>query len=304
MKEDINIISNIGKAFRNNSDKKIVELDDKINLASDYQIHRIEHLVQEFNDYMPPNRMSHYFMAIVTDGTGEKSIGQYTFNVQPFTAMVVPVRGIHSSRNWSIQNKGYMLSFSDNLFIDLYFPKSFLNSLSLFKLSQIPYRYLSRELSDNLSAIFEEIIFEHNSSKALKKEMISLKIAELIIYYNRIFTSIEQIEGVHLTNDLYARFIDLLETYFLTEKSVKFYADILAIHANHLNSIVKKQSGYTAKENIQNRLLLEAKYLLASSTLTVKEIAFELGFEDQNYFSHFFKAIQKMTPLEYRHKPV
>ncbi len=304
MIEDKNIISNIGKAFRNNLDKKIIDLDDKIDLPFNYQIYRIEHLVKEFKEYMPPNRMSHYFMALVIEGNGEKSIGQYTFNVKPNTAMVIPFRGIHSSRNWSLQNKGYMLSFNDKLFIDSNFPKAFLNSNSLFKYSQLPYRTLSKEDTDKLSAVFEDIIIEHNNYAILKPEMICIKIAGLIIHFNRIFSKDDYIHGLQHTSGLYEKFIDLLEINFMREKSVKFYADTLATHANNLNSIVKKLSGFSAKEVIQNRLILEAKYLLASSTLSVKEIAFELGFEDQNYFSHFFKELMNITPLEYRHKPV
>lgn len=304
MTDNNHIISNIGKAFRNNHDNKIIDLDDKIGLSFTYQIHRIEQLVEEFKEYMPPNRMSHYYMALLTSGKGEKSIGQYTFTVQPNMAMVIPYRGIHSSRNWSKQNKGYMLSFNDKLFIDSNFPKAFLNSTPLFNYFQVPYRTISKEDSEKLAVIFENIIVEHNNYAPLKSEMICIKIAELIIQFDRIFTKDHHIQGLQLSGGIYERFIELLETNFINEKSVKFYADKLATHANNLNAVVKKQSGYSAKEIIRNRLLLEAKYLLASTLLSVKEIAIELGFEDQNYFSHFFKEHVKITPIEYRLNPI
>ena len=304
MTDDKKIILNYGKTFRKKRSEKLIDLDDNINQPFDFQIHKIEHLVKEFKDYMPPNRMSHYFLGLVSEGSGEKSIGQFTFKVQPNTAMIIPLCGIHSSRNWTLKNKGYVLSFNDKLFLESNFPKVFLNLTSLFKYSQIPYRVISTGESRKLSAVFEEIITEHKNYMIMKKEMICLKIAELVIMYNRIFSKNVNIEGINLTNNLYDKFIDLLESDFRKEKSVKYYANELATHPNHLNSTAKKQSGFTAKENIQNRLLLEAKYLLASSTLSIKEIAFELGFEDQNYFSHFFKESEKISPGEYRQKPL
>jgi AraC-like DNA-binding protein len=82
--------------------------------------------------------------------------------------------------------------------------------------------------------------------------------------------------------------------------AVKFYADQLAVHPNYLNSLIKKHTGLTAKEAIQNRLLLETKYLLHSTNLTIKEISSYLGFNDPNYFTVFFKRFENISPANYR----
>ena len=71
-----------------------------------------------------------------------------------------------------------------------------------------------------------------------------------------------------------------------------------------MNHIVKKATGLTAKQTISKRIVIEAKYLLSSTTLSVKEIAYELGFEDANYFISFFKKEQQTTPTQYRTQPV
>jgi len=100
--------------------------------------------------------------------------------------------------------------------------------------------------------------------------------------------------------DVIKRFVNLLDVYHSKEHTVTFYADQLLIHPNYLNSIVKKHTGMSTKEIIQNRLLLETKYLLHSTKLTIKEISNQVGFSDPNYFTTFFKRLEKISPANYR----
>jgi AraC family transcriptional regulator, transcriptional activator of pobA len=100
--------------------------------------------------------------------------------------------------------------------------------------------------------------------------------------------------------EIIRRFIDLLEVNFPQERSVKFYAGQLTMHPNHLNSLIKKHTGLTAKESIQNRVLLEMKYLLHSTNLSIKEISNQVGFNDPNYFTSFFTRFENMSPGNYR----
>jgi AraC-like DNA-binding protein len=125
-------------------------------------------------------------------------------------------------------------------------------------------------------------------------------VIELLILSERLFE-----ETLHLQDDLPSldivkKFVDLLEENFLHERSVSFYAEKLNIHPNYLNSLIKKHSGLTAKESIQNRLLLETKYLLHSTTLSIKEISNKMGFADPNYFTVFFKRFESTSPMNYR----
>lgn len=78
------------------------------------------------------------------------------------------------------------------------------------------------------------------------------------------------------------------------------YAQLLHLSANHLNTIIKEQSGKTVLQHLHARQLLEAKRLLYHTDLSVKEIAFELGFQDAAYFTRFFKRLTGTTPLAYR----
>jgi len=75
---------------------------------------------------------------------------------------------------------------------------------------------------------------------------------------------------------------------------------MLNISAGHLSEVVKDQSGKSAITHIHERLVLEAKRLLFHTENSIKEVAFQLGFEDASYFNRFFKRITGNTPLDYR----
>lgn len=96
------------------------------------------------------------------------------------------------------------------------------------------------------------------------------------------------------------RFLLLLEDYYDTEKGVDFYADKLNLSAKRLNQILKQKTGKTINQILQERTLTEAKHLLFMGKMSIKEVAFTLGYQDASYFSRFFKKMTKLSPEEFR----
>ena len=83
-------------------------------------------------------------------------------------------------------------------------------------------------------------------------------------------------------------------------KTPKDYANRLAIHVNHLNKVLKENTGKTTTDLISNRVLQEAKILLKQTNWNVSEIAYCLGFEEVAHFSNFFKKQTQVAPLNFR----
>ncbi|RBL93651.1 helix-turn-helix domain-containing protein [Chitinophaga flava] len=92
----------------------------------------------------------------------------------------------------------------------------------------------------------------------------------------------------------------LLEKHYQREHQVAFYANAFALTPKRLNEITKETTGRTVTELLHDRIVLEAKRNLAFSHKSVKEICYELGFEDPAYFSRFFKNNAGISPQDFR----
>lgn len=97
-------------------------------------------------------------------------------------------------------------------------------------------------------------------------------------------------------------FQKLLENYFQTERSPVFYAQKLSLSPSAFSKKVKFQFGKTPTKLIQERVILEAKKLLHLTQKSIKEIAAELHFDDEFYFSRYFKKEVGASPMHYREK--
>lgn len=92
------------------------------------------------------------------------------------------------------------------------------------------------------------------------------------------------------------KLVSLIEEHYIVQRDTRFYADQIKVSTHHLNDIVRLSRGTTVKKMIAQRLILEAKRELSFGALSVKEIAFKLGFSDASYFSRFFKKQTGRNP--------
>ncbi|MBS1664582.1 MAG: helix-turn-helix transcriptional regulator [Bacteroidetes bacterium] len=98
------------------------------------------------------------------------------------------------------------------------------------------------------------------------------------------------------------QFKRLLFDHYKELKKPSDYASLLKISTPYLNEAVKAYSGFTVTYWIQKMLLTEAKRLLYYTDLSIKEIAFGLGYDDHAYFSRLFTQLERLSPLAYRKK--
>ena len=98
---------------------------------------------------------------------------------------------------------------------------------------------------------------------------------------------------------LFQEFVALLDKNYTKQKDVSFYATQLKCTAKKLSQTLTEITGKSTNEIIIDTILLEAKRKLCYSNLSIKEIAFELGYENQFYFSRIFKAKEKQNPEEF-----
>lgn len=146
----------------------------------------------------------------------------------------------------------------------------------------------------------------HHNIDNHSKKLIASNI-ELFLNYCSRFYDRQFITRNHANSDILSRFESLLNDYFKSKTTqtnglptVKFCADKLNISPNYLGDLLRKETGISAQEHIQQSLIEWAKQSLYNSNRPISEIAYELGFEYPQYFSRLFKKRTGMTPNEYR----
>lgn len=120
-----------------------------------------------------------------------------------------------------------------------------------------------------------------------------------------IFTSLFEKEILQRTvqtrpSAITSQFRKLLSQHFKTVKSPSEYAGMLSITSSYLNEVVKETSGQPVSHWIQNEVMMEAKRLLYYTDLSIKEIAFGLGYEDHTYFSRLFRKVAGKSAGQFR----
>lgn len=148
--------------------------------------------------------------------------------------------------------------------------------------------------------MLEKIYAEYHAKHDWQQSMLMAYVQVLLIYVSRLYT--KQFSTSELFTDrlVLKKFLSRIEGSYAELHEVAGYAALLNLSAGHLSELVKEQSGKPAIAHIHERLILEAKRLLFHKNLSVKEIAFHLGFEDPSYFNRFFKRLTGHTPVEYR----
>ena len=138
------------------------------------------------------------------------------------------------------------------------------------------------------------------------KKLISANI-ELFLNYCQRFYDRQFITREEAHKGILAKFEGLLNSYFSSDKlqtiglpSVAYFASELNLSANYFGDLIKKETGHSAKEYIQNKTVEVAKNKIFESDKTVNEIAYELGFKYPQHFTRLFKQRVGQSPIEFR----
>ena len=156
---------------------------------------------------------------------------------------------------------------------------------------------------DCLNKIDHEL---HQSIDKHSKTLISNNI-ELLLNYCMRFYDRQFITRNQVNKDILVKFETLLDNYFQSEitqtvglPTVKYCADQLHLSANYFGDLIKKETGKSAQEHIQLKVMDIAKERIFDRSKTLSEIAYELGFKHPQHFSRMFKNETGHTPNEYR----
>lgn len=164
-------------------------------------------------------------------------------------------------------------------------------------------RQIYTECLANIDAELDRGIDRH--TRPLICRNIELLLEYCMRFYDRQFVTRE-----HVNHDVLIKFERLLNDYFEGHKaaqlglpSVRYFAEHCFLSPNYFGDLVKKETGRTPLEMIQNKVMDIAKNELLGTSKTISEISAQLGFQYSQHFNRYFKKSVGMTPSEYRKQP-
>lgn len=256
--------------------------------------------LQEHKNMVFPHRHSFYHLVLFTSGAGNHTIDFETFVVNPFQIYFMVPGQVHS---WNFEGftDGYIINFSTSFFQSFLLRPEYLESFPFLtgdlKNAVID---LPGNVHQNITDVFELIIQEAALTKPFATDMIRVLMLQLFFTVSRV-QGVTEIKGAASYNyTLLKSFQKLIDQHYIEIKHPKDYAELLYITPNHLNALCKDMLGMQAGEVIRNRILLEAKRMLTNPQLSITDVALNLNFNDNSYFTKFFKKSEGITPEEFR----
>jgi AraC family transcriptional regulator, transcriptional activator of pobA len=204
--------------------------------------------------------------------------------------------------NWARINKlsVILVQFTDSFYNHIYTGNPKLKSDQTLLGEIPPFIKIDTGNKAEWGNIFNIIFNEYLYAKKDSKEIICLALKILILMYRRNSRSGNKLFVSNQKKQLLNEFRKIVNSRFISLRTSKDYAQVLNITPNYLNALCREYFFKTAGEIIQERVILEAKRMLMHSSLSISEISYKLGFNDNSYFGRYFKNVVGMTPKSFR----
>jgi AraC family transcriptional regulator, transcriptional activator of pobA len=167
--------------------------------------------------------------------------------------------------------------------------------------------HLSEEEKETILSVFRMMETELNSRIDDFSQEVMISQIELLLNFANRFYKRQFITRKAASHDLLEKLEEILDHYFdnqdsltLGLPSVQFLADQLNLSPSYLSDMLRTLTGQNAQQHIHFKLMEKARELLSTTSLSVSEVAYRLGFEHSQSFSKFFKAKTKLSPMEFR----
>lgn len=268
-----------------------------------FEIHTMEWIAQNrFQQNEGPHRHNYFAIIWVKKGTGTHLIDLERYELEDNTVYCITPGQVHDLKTTGTI-EGYVISFMAEFLggaeenYDLLF-----NTGLFYTFSNSPVIKVNEEMGTEMQDAVNKMLKEFNNFFILRAEILRGFLKIFLIYLTRQYERPKENEAHSKSIELVKQFFALVEKQYTTKKMVTDYAEELAVTPNHLNEVVKKITGSPASHHIQQRIILEAKRQAVYSRVTMKEIAYELGFDDTAHFSKFFKNASGESFSDFRNR--
>lgn len=278
--------------------------DDKV--ISNFKVASFNEITCTATEFEENHRHEYFEIIWLKNGEGSHQIDLYEHQYKGSVMFVLAPGQIHKI-DQSIPSEGYVIKFLPSIFEnenDFY--NHILDTCLFDSVASCPVINVPDNTNTILDNLFQSLMEEFNNSEIDTETMISSYLKILVTHINRIKR--QKVSQDVIINDphysLYREFKIAVEKNYKKEHSVNYYAELLSTQSRALNSVSRKYVDKSAGEVIKDRILLEAKRSLYHETKSIKELCFDLGFEDPAYFTRFFKKYLGVAPQYFKEQNV
>ncbi|NQX91372.1 MAG: AraC family transcriptional regulator [Flavobacteriales bacterium] len=282
-----------------------------MNLPIEQELDFTIHFLPDIHTHTPfksPKFRAEYFSFVfIKDGSGKYTIDEQTF---AFSSNTVYFTNPGHIKSFEIDecNDVYIITLTEdflreNVHTDVFGEFPFLLA------ETVPPKSLDSSKYEEFELLYQQINKEFQGTSKYKNHILgNLFVVLLLKIKEQFWSDYNPIEEGNRNSQIVKSFKLALEHRFNDRDDqknsgilqVQDLANELNLHPNYLNSVIKSKTGRTVNDWISKRMLSQAQSLLLNTSLSAKEIAYQLGFSEPTHFSRFFKKHTNSSPSVYR----
>jgi AraC family transcriptional activator of pobA len=299
---DILVLDSILDLYRN-----LATIPTDLNERSQFFIHDLGSIEVPIPFVSPIYRANFFSFVFVKNAKGTSYSDHYTFDIGPQTVYFNNPGDIKHVY-FSDLKELYLVMMSEsflkeNVHPDIYEEFPFLLS------ETVPPRILDDELYAEFETIYKQILKEFSSSSIYKFNLIGYFVVIILVKLKQYFwNDYDPVNEGNRNSQIVKKFRQMLEKHYrnlskgIDDKvfRIQEYAAAQFLHPNYFNTVIKSKTGKSVGAWIIEKTITEAKSLLSNSEISIKEIAWRLGFVEAAHFSNYFKKYTSISPVVYR----
>ncbi|HYQ56701.1 MAG TPA: helix-turn-helix transcriptional regulator [Draconibacterium sp.] len=249
-------------------------------------------------------RLNYYSMVWLKSGIGtlKADFSEYNFKVNtlfsfsPYQPFMLDLKG---------EINGWVINFHPDFFcIHKHHKEVACNGVLFNNIYNPPFVQIDDKTTTHFETVIEEFKAEMQKPAMAQYELLISYLIIFLITASRLkveqYTKVQELVAKKEEPFILQNLKNAIELHYKTKHTARDYADILAITPKALTRLTKNHFNKTLTDLIAERIIIEAKRELYLTNKTVKEIAYELGYNDEYYFSRFFKKNTEVAPQLYR----
>jgi AraC family transcriptional activator of pobA len=280
---------------------------DNVDAKTDFAIHGLQDIHADFPFSSPVFRPNFFSFVFVKDAAGKYTTDDLTFDTVPGTIYFTNP-GHYKSFVWDKINEACLITLSES-FLKENVHSDIFDEFPFLLAETVKPRVLEPEAFAEFENLYQQIQKEYLSNGPYRNKVIGNLFVVLLLRIKECFwQDYNPIYEGNRSSRIVISFKRMLEKHYrdlstgIIDRAYRIqdYADAQQLHPNYLSNVIKVKTGKPIGTWITEKTIAQAKFLLQNSSISIKEIAFRLGFSESNYFSNYFKKYTELTPALYR----